>query len=141
MKLLTFFPHLKTILSKRNSFLLFFKLSTSPERPIASSAVPHCPAGPFCKRSKSSNRAKFFFKPQTPESPIFEEDRGRIEALESPQTTGKILTSTRTYNYGEIPLSHFLSKLTLLFYPLLFFLHGTIYCLCRFSRLKKCQDY
>lgn len=65
-------PHLD-ITSNVANFPLFLKLSTSPDRPTASSAVAHCPAGPFCNRSKSSNKAKFFFKPQTPESPIFEE--------------------------------------------------------------------
>lgn len=86
--------------------MLFLKLSTSPDRSMASSAVPHCPAGPFCNRSKSSNKAKFFFKPQTPESPIFEKHLNegekkkknlkQIPSWEFPQTIAEILTNIKS---------------------------------------------
>lgn len=48
-----------------NSFLPL----TSPMPFKASSAIPDWLVAPFWSRSKSSSRAKFFFRPQTPESP------------------------------------------------------------------------
>lgn len=101
---------------------------------MASSAVPHCPAGPFCNRSKSSNKAKFFFKPQTPESPIFEEELNEgeerkknlkhIPSWEVPQTsfeilnikstlTTVILTRVRYNSHFFYVSSHYLSTLFL----------------------------
>lgn len=44
-----------------------FRTSPMPFR--ASSAIPDWLVAPFWSRSKSSRRAKFFFRPQTPESP------------------------------------------------------------------------
>lgn len=76
------FSYLEIGTSSKCSFLGFvscLKLSTSPDRPMPSSAVPYCPAGPFCNRSKSSNKAKFFFNPQTPESPIFDKELNKGE--------------------------------------------------------------
>lgn len=49
--------------------ILINSINTSPDIPMASSATPYWPICPFCSRSKSSNKAKFFFNPQTPESP------------------------------------------------------------------------
>lgn len=42
---------------------------TSPMPFKVSSAMPDWLDAPFWSRSKSSRRAKFFFRPQTPESP------------------------------------------------------------------------
>lgn len=42
---------------------------TSPMPFRASSATPDWLVAPFWRRSRSSSRAKFFFRPQTPESP------------------------------------------------------------------------
>lgn len=43
---------------------------TSPMPFRASSAIPDWLDAPFWSRSRSSRRAKFFFRPQTPESPV-----------------------------------------------------------------------